>query len=105
MEYIASQTGTWSYLPVDCHLHHGYHISYAYTGDVVLVAISIEKVGVDVEKMVKRDYALLEKYSAECSQLSGTDRQRFYMMWTAKEALVKYLDLTFNALEGMVVVG
>jgi len=53
----------------------------------------------EIEK--PRDNSLLHKYHTELEHISRTDWHSFYTMRTAKESLVKYLDLTFDVIEDM----
>ncbi len=67
-----------------------YYWSASYTQGMMAVIISKNKVGIDIEKIVKRDPELF-KISSEIK-----DWKTFYRIWTGKEAIIKAFNLTLK---------
>lgn len=100
--YIHKETGVWHDIPTWMYrLEDAFYFSYAHTDEYVMVAIDDKKVWIDMEIEKPRDMSLLHKYHTELEHIGRSDWHSFYTMRTAKESLVKYLDLTFDALEDM----
>lgn len=100
--YIHKETGVWHDIPTGMYqLEDTHYFSYAHTDDFVLVAVNDSKVGVDLEIIKPRDTSLLHQYHTELEHVGRSDWQSFYVMRTAKEALIKYLDLSFDAIESI----
>ncbi|MCX7882812.1 MAG: 4'-phosphopantetheinyl transferase superfamily protein [Brevinematales bacterium] len=71
--------------------HPTCHFNLAHSAEVVLLAIDSQPVGVDIEKSKPRDYeALAERFfhPEEKAWVIG-EENRFYHIWTAKEAYLK----------------
>lgn len=67
--------------------------SASYSGDWLFLGISKQKVGVDLEMIKPRDSSLLQKYSYELETYFGKgDWTAFYLLRTAKEAILKASD-------------
>lgn len=67
--------------------------SASYSGDWLLLGISKEKIGVDLEIIKPRDESLLNAYKAELGTYFWiADWNHFYLLRTAKEAILKASD-------------
>lgn len=67
--------------------------SASYSGDWLLLGISKEKIGVDLEIIKPRDESLLNTYKAELgTHFWIADWSHFYLLRTAKEAVLKASD-------------
>ena len=99
-EYVVSEKGKPSlfYCP--------YQFSISHTDGLCVVAISIDEVGVDVEKI--KPYRLkIERIFTplDCEFINGSEQKErtFYQIWTSKEAYVKALgtglSTQFNSFE------
>lgn len=78
--------------------HHAFgekFFSAAYTRDRFFLALADQKVGVDLEYLRPRDEVLLEKFAADLQMIGQTDWLWFYLLWTAREAILKASD-TFD---------
>ena len=62
------------------------HFSISHTQNLLAIVIASFEVGIDIEKIVDRDF---KKISKRILNMSVTDRENFYKMWTAHEAIVK----------------
>lgn len=72
------------------------HLSIAHSGTFVCAALSDRPVGIDIEPLRDFDERIVTRYfypseQGWLSQASdeGERRERFWMVWTAKEALLK----------------
>ena len=99
-EYVVSEKGKPSlfYCP--------YQFSISHTDGLCVVAVSIDEVGVDVEKI--KPYRLkIERIFTplDCEFINGSEQKErtFYQIWTSKEAYVKAsgtgLSTPFNSFE------
>lgn len=67
--------------------------STSYSWDWLLLGISKEKIGVDLEQIKPRDESLLKAYENELkTHFWMEDRKGFYLLRTAKEAILKASD-------------
>lgn len=67
--------------------------SASYSGESLLLGISKEKIGVDLEIIKPRDKSLLNTYKAELGTYFWiADWNHFYLLRTAKEAILKASD-------------
>lgn len=67
--------------------------SASYSGDWLLLGISKEKIGVDIEVIKPRDQSLLNAHKAELgTHFWIADWNHFYLLRTAKEAILKASD-------------
>ena len=67
--------------------------SASYSGEWLLLGISKEKIGVDIEVIKPRDQNLLNTYKAELGTYFWiADWNHFYLLRTAKEAVLKASD-------------
>jgi len=92
--------------------------SISHKKNLVFVWISKEKIWVDVEILKKRDENLLEKFKKEeygildwknCRDTpcgypcySPKNWENFYILWTAKEAIIKYENLKLDNIEEII---
>lgn len=79
------------------------HFSISHSGNLVVVGISENEVGVDVEIKQNKIYSniidktLTEKERAEYYSLEGLDRSVYFLKkWVRKESYVKYLGTGFD---------
>ena len=63
--------------------------SASYSDRRLFLAFSEEKIWVDIEQVKPRTSSLLDKQSKELQLLWGENWDKFYRLWTAKEALLK----------------
>jgi hypothetical protein len=72
--------------------HHigEYYWSASYADEYIVIAISKQKIGIDIEKLVERDNILLT-----ISPLIK-DWESFYIVWTGKEAVIKAYNLSLE---------
>ena len=73
-----------------------YYWSASYTKGMMTVIISKNKVGIDIEKIVKRDRGLF-KISSEIKNW-----KTFYRIWTGKEAIIKAFNLALKEHEKII---
>ncbi len=99
-KYVVSEKGKPSlfYCP--------YQFSISHTDGLCVVAVSIDEIGIDVEKI--KPYKLkIERIftSLDCEFINGSEQKErtFYQIWTSKEAYVKALgtglSTPFNSFE------
>ena len=70
---------------------NGIFWSISHKKGVVFVAVSKEKIGVDLEIIKERDASLLDSFSnEEYDILWWKTWENFYRLWTGKEAVIKY---------------
>ena len=73
--------------------------SISHKKNYVAVAISRKEIGIDLEILQERDKSLFNYFTEkEWSNLEGKNWQNFYILWTAKEALIKKLQLKLDNL-------
>ncbi len=76
--------------------HPHTHVNLAHSGRMVLFAVAEDKIGVDVEFCRVREYASLAKryfHPREQAWASLDWAERFYDIWTAKEAYLKAIGI------------
>lgn len=78
-----------------------FHFNISHTKNAVAVAFSLNEVGIDVEKVREFDEKIVKRFFTENEKhyvLSGQKNanQRFFEVWTKKEAYVKYLGDGLN---------
>lgn len=73
-----------------------FHFNISHTKNAIAIAISDYPVGVDVERIRKVEFKIADRFfaSLECQYINppttGAD-QRFFEIWTKKEAYVKWI--------------
>lgn len=70
----------------------GPYISVAHSGNVVCAALSNLPIGIDAEEIGKADERVLKRFFSESEQAfikAGDPDERFYRLWTIKEAASK----------------
>lgn len=72
----------------------------SHSGNYVIIAVSDYNIGIDIQRMEKRNELVAEKNfcQSECAYINENDnedikRQRFYEIWTIKEAYLKNTGL------------
>jgi 4'-phosphopantetheinyl transferase len=72
----------------------------SHSGNYVIIAVSDYNVGIDIQRMEKRNQLVAEKNfcSSECAYINENDnedikRQRFHEIWTIKEAYLKNIGI------------
>ncbi len=89
--------------------------SISHKKDLVFIWISEKKIWVDIEIIKQRDIGLLEKFKKEEYWILWAQNRKFqraealcwqnnklfnfYILWTAKEAIIKYEDLLLDDME------
>lgn len=77
-----------------------YHFNISHTNKCIIAAFSNYPIGVDIEKVSKPDIRIAERFftAAELKHILRQDsgqNERFYEIWTKKEAYIKYLGKGF----------
>ncbi|MDD3302767.1 MAG: 4'-phosphopantetheinyl transferase superfamily protein [Candidatus Gracilibacteria bacterium] len=70
--------------------------SISHKENLIFVGVSDDKIGIDVEIYKERDQSILDYFlDGEYELLGGKNWANFYVLWTAKESVIKYnlLDL------------
>ena len=75
-----------------------YGISISHSKDVILVAIHDNLIGADIENIRTFDDRLIKTYFTPEEAQFATDTEKFFTVWTIKEA---YLKLTGEGLKGI----
>ena len=104
-KHIHQETWVWYNIATWVYQQDKFYFSYAHTDEYVLVAIEERKIWVDLEIIKSRDTSLLHQYHSELEHMDKVTWESFYAMRTAKEALIKFLDLSFNEIESIELVG
>lgn len=79
-----------------------WHFNVAHSGDFVLLALARQPVGVDLEVIVPQRFRpnLLQRIATPVEQAwVGSDTERFFRLWCAKEACLKGLGLGIAQLQ------
>ena len=77
--------------------------SISHKKNLVFVWISEEKIWVDIEILKKRDENLFEKFDKKEYEILGEKNwENFYILWTAKEAIIKYENLKLDDIEEII---
>lgn len=76
--------------------------STSHSDDFLMIAVDNKKVAVDIEIIHHRDVSLLRNIKIPKSP--HNKRENFYIQWSAKECLVKFLNLTSNEMKEMKIV-
>jgi len=76
--------------------------STSHSDDFLMLAIDNKKVAVDIETIHSRDASLLRNVKVPKSPYNKWEN--FYIQWSAKECLVKFLDLTNSDMKDMKIV-
>lgn len=75
------------------------YFSTSHTWDLLMIAIDTKKVAVDIEYTHPRDASLL--YNINMPHSPYSPWENFYIQWSAKECLVKFLNLTSMEIHNM----
>lgn len=67
------------------------YFNISHSGRYVICVISDKEVGCDIEKMIKSNLDIAEKFFNEKEIKNITDDDTFYRYWTLKESYIKYL--------------
>lgn len=75
--------------------HPCWHFNISHTRSIIAVAVSDHKVGIDAEKVQKAELSVAERFftAAERKYISEgglSADERFYEIWTRKEAYIKW---------------
>lgn len=72
----------------------------SHSGNYVVIAVSDYNIGIDIQRMEKRNSLIAEKNfcASECAYINENDnyeikRQRFHEIWTIKEAYLKNIGI------------
>ena len=87
------------------HAFWGEYFSASYSSDWLALAFSEQKIGIDIEVIKERSKVLLEKYSEELQLFWSESWHNFYLLRTAKEALLKKVNwIRLDLIEEMKVI-
>ncbi len=87
------------------HVFWGEYFSASYSSDWLALAFWEQKIGIDIEIIKERSKVLLEKYSEELQLFWAESRHNFYLLRTAKEALLKKVNwIRLDLIEEMKVI-
>lgn len=87
------------------HVFCGEYFSASYSSDWLALAFSEQKIGIDIEAIKERSKVLLEKYSEELQLFWSESWYTFYLLRTAKEALLKKVNwIRLDLIEEMKVI-
>ena len=77
-----------------------FFFSISHKNNLVCIWVDNQKIAVDIEEYKIRDESLLSNFSQKEYDLLGSNDQwlSFYKIWTAKEALIKYLELGLDSM-------
>ena len=78
------------------------YFSTSHSDDVLMIAVNNKKIAVDIEHINPRDESLLR--SVRIAKSPYSKRENFYLQRTAKECLVKFLNLTNNEMKDMKII-
>ena len=80
----------------------GVYFNISHSENIAVLAADTSKIGVDIEKIRQADLRVLRKFACEREKIwveSGADEsernRRFFALWTAKEAYIKYMGKGF----------
>ena len=73
--------------------HEGFEFSLSHSGDMVVLAVSDKPVGADVEIVKGRDWRMFHRFLSEVEmkmiETSKEPEERFFEVWTVREAFSK----------------
>ena len=110
MKYSLLQTRWWAdeKTLLEARQEHAFwreYFSASYSSDWLALAFSEQKIGIDIEVIKERSKVLLEKYSEELWLFWAESRHNFYLLRTAKEALLKKVNwIRLDLIEEMKVI-
>ncbi len=82
--------------------HSWKYSSISHKDNLVFIWVSDEKIAVDIEVYKKRDEILLDRFlDNEYDVLWWKTWDNFYVLWTAKESIVKILWLLLDEIENI----
>ena len=73
-----------------------YHFNISHTSNIIVIVISNDEIGVDIEKIKNADLRIAKRFFTKDEQEyilenSLVQNNRFYEVWTKKEAYMKYV--------------
>lgn len=76
--------------------HPNFHYNISHTRDAIVVIVSDKQVGVDIERIGKADIEIARRFFTKnelnyITAFSESESEKFYEIWTKKEAYVKYI--------------
>ncbi len=78
------------------HYYQWKYVSTSYTWDTIFLAISEEKIGIDVEEIKERSQEMLDFFSDdEYAFIWEKSRKNFFLLRTAEECLIKTSNACF----------
>lgn len=83
------------------YLKNGPFISLSHSGEYVCVGVSKNPIGVDIEKIREFNSSILERYFSKTEKryiLKKNIKERFFTLWTLKEAILKKQGITLSDL-------
>lgn len=87
----------WWILPLEMPDKKTLYLSLSHSEHYVAFACDVRSIGIDIAEYSIRDESLLSLQSnAEYSLLGGKNWRNFYILWTAKEAIIKITHATLD---------
>ncbi len=82
---------------------NGFNFSISHSGNLVAVAISFEEIGIDIEKVRKVNLQLCDRFftkneKAYITAYHDFENERFFEIWTKKEAYIKFQGSSISKL-------
>ena len=76
---------------------HGTHFSISHSGNIAVLAVSKDEIGVDIEKLRAPNAAVIRRCFTEKEALRAQNSaEEFTRLWTEKEAVLKLLGTGFS---------
>ena len=82
-----------------------YFFSISHKKELVFIWVNNSKIWLDIELNKNRDESLLNKFNIkEYSILWWKNWDNFYLLWTSKESIIKYLNLGLDNIEDVILI-
>lgn len=79
------------------YLEHGAHFSISHSGNIAVLAVSEDEIGVDTEKLRPPEKAVIRRcFTEEEAERAQASAESFTRLWTEKEAVLKLLGTGFS---------
>lgn len=81
----------------ETNFEHGVHFSISHSGNIAVLAVSKNEIGVDIEKLRAPKESLIRRcFTEEEALRAQTSAESFTLLWTEKEAVLKLLGTGFS---------